>query len=176
MNKLGLLLLFLTFTTITSFAQAGAQMDAKAFFNRMNGKWKADTDQSTTSEMLPKLQESNVTAKLTNTGNSILLESESRYLSTKGEEIPVSGAFFFAVGPDNKVYALSTSAEGNADRTEGVFKDGKMILSWGIPGNEEVDEARATLYFDTQGQLHYLQEFDLAAGGTLARKSVHVKQ
>jgi len=176
MNKLGLLFLFATIATITASAQVESKIDAKTFLNRMDGEWKADTDQSTTSEMLPKLQEGKVSAELTDTGNSFLLESESVYLTAKGKKIDVSSAFFFAMSTDNKVYVVRSSADGSAGQTEGTFKDGKMVLSWEIPGDDQVDEARATLYFDAQGQLHYLQEFDLAAGGTLARKTVHVKQ
>ena len=77
MNKLKLLLLFVTIATITASAQVESQIDAKTFLSRMEGEWKADTDQSTTSEMLPKLQEGKVSVELTDTGNSLLLESES---------------------------------------------------------------------------------------------------
>ncbi|NBC05959.1 MAG: hypothetical protein GVY26_02060 [Bacteroidetes bacterium] len=174
MNKLGLLFLFLTFTTITSFAQAESQMDAKTFFSRMNGQWKADTDQSTTSEMLPKLQESNVSARVVNTGNGIFLETDSRYLSAQGEEVNVSSAYFFAVDQKNKVYSTSTSID-DAGQTEGYYEDGKMTLSWEMPETKQINDAKAILYFDAPGQLVYIQQFNTAAGTTLERKAVYVR-
>ncbi len=174
MNKLVLLLLLFAFCTVSPFTQVKAQSDAKAFLERMAGEWEADTDKSATSEMLPKLQESNVSARVVNTGNGIFLETDSRYLSAQGEEVNVSSAYFFAVDQENKVYSTSTSID-DAGQTEGYYEDGKMTLSWEMPETKQINDAKAILYFDAPGQLVYIQQFNTAAGTTLERKAVYVR-